>query len=319
MILAPASGSPSDAVLSSPQTPSPSSAGGGSFSWAVGVYAAPRAERTLFQTVSSLRAAGWEPTIQAEPGTVVPPASRAVFNPKRLGVVHNFRALASRLLLENPDANFFLTVQDDALFHPDSRVFIESAPWPAANAAFVSLYCSRAHPFNPDKTTRIPGINEVTAPYVWGDLAMVWPRAVLEEYVGSKLLTGWRGTPGDLQNLARRRAHASADMSPYLRELIRTGAPISLRNGRGLTNPHPRGSDVAAGMFARQTGRTMWVVDPSPVRHIAVHSTIPGHGDNTGRRNCFRCADHSLPLREQVFPACQAANSVHTATTEEGV
>ena len=311
MTFAPASGVPSDAVISSLQTPSPSSAGGGSFSWAVGVYAAPRTERTLFQTVSSLRATGWEPTIQAEPGTVVPPASRTVFNAKRLGVVHNFRALAIRLLAENPDANFILTVQDDAIFHPDSRIFIESSPWPA-NAAFVSLYCSRAHSFNSDKTIRNPGINEVTAPYVWGDLAMVWPRAVLEEYVKSNLLRNWGGTPGDLQNLARRRARIGANLSPYLRELIRTGAPVSIRNGRGLTNPHPRGSDVAAGMFARQTGRTMWVVDPSPVRHIAVHSAIPGHSDNTGNRNALRPADFTRPLHEQVFPACQAGNLTHT-------
>ena len=311
MNLVPASGSPSAEVFSSTRSPSPSTAGGGSYFWAVGVYAAPRKERTLFQTVASMRAAGWEPTIQAEPGTIVPPASRTVLNPKRLGVVHNFRTLALRLLKENPEATFLLTAQDDALLHPDSRSFIESSPWPA-NAAFVSLYCSRAHSLNPDKTVRKPGINEVTAPYVWGDLALVWPRAVLEEYVASALLKNWKGTPGDLANLSRRQHHRAEGMNPYLRSLVRSGAPVSLRRGGGLTNPFPRGSDVAHGMFAHQTGRTMWVVDPSPVRHIAVHSTIPGHLDNTGNRNALRPADFSRPLREQVFPACQDGNSGHT-------
>lgn len=312
MNLASASGSPSAEVFSSTRSPSPSTAGGGSYLWAVGVYAAPRKERTLFQTVASLRAAGWEPTIQAEPGTVVPPASRAVFNPKRLGVVHNLRALALRLLDENPEANVFLTVQDDALFHPDSRTFIETALWPSEDAAFVSLYCSRAHSLAPDKTELPPGIRQVASPYVWGDLAMVWPRVVLEEYATSPLLTNWKGTPGDLRNLARRQARLSRDMNPYLRNLVLSGAPVSLRRGGVLTSPFPRGSDVAAGMFAHQTGRSMWVVDPSPVRHIAVHSTIPGHLDNTGNRNALRPADFSRPLHEQVFPACQDGNSGHT-------
>jgi hypothetical protein len=313
---APANGIENDGLPSPAADPSRTSVGGGSFLWAVGVYAAPRKERTLFQTVASLRAAGWEPTIQAEPGTVVPPAVRAVFNPTRKGVVHNFRALASRLLDENPAANAFLTVQDDALFHPDSRTFIESAPWPAEDAAFVSLYCSRAHSLAADKTELPPGIRQVKAPDVWGDLAMVWPRRVLEEYVASPLLKNWRGTPGDLQNLARRRASLSKGLNPYLRNLVLSGAPVSLRNSPGLTDPYPRGSDVAAGMFAHQTGRSMWVVDPSPVRHIAVQSTIPGHLDNTGNRNALRPADFSRPLREQVFPACQAANNVHTPPIE---
>ncbi|MCR9201202.1 MAG: hypothetical protein NXI04_21385 [Planctomycetaceae bacterium] len=45
----------------------------------------------------------------------------------------------------------------------------------------------------------------------------------------------------------------------------------------------------------------MYFVDPSPVSHVAVHSTI-GHGGNKGRRNCYRCADHDSPLADQVPP-----------------
>ena len=43
----------------------------------------------------------------------------------------------------------------------------------------------------------------------------------------------------------------------------------------------------------------MFFVDPSPVQHIAEMSTI-SHGDNTGRRNCLRCAPWDKPLTEQV-------------------
>jgi hypothetical protein len=45
--------------------------------------------------------------------------------------------------------------------------------------------------------------------------------------------------------------------------------------------------------------REMWFVDPSPVSHVARHSAI-GHGGNLGRRNCYRCADHAIPLADQV-------------------
>lgn len=279
--------------------------GGGSFRWAVGVYAAPRKEATLARVIASLQAAGWTPTIQAEPNTFAPKGVRTVFNPARKGVVHNFRALALRLLEENPDADTLMTCQDDAEFHPDSKTFAESILWPAEDTAFVSLYCSRAHSMERHELLP-PGVRKLSAPYLWGDLALIWPRAVLEAYVRSPLLVNWRGTPGDLRNLGRRITRAAEGLNPYLRGLLLSGEHLCLRSASGLANPYPRGSDVAAGMFARAEGMSMWVVDPSPVRHIAFYSTIAGHGDNTGNRNCARPADHRRPLLEQVFPACQS-------------
>lgn len=60
-------------------------------------------------------------------------------------------------------------------------------------------------------------------------------------------------------------------------------------------------SDFAIGKMAKQAGRKMFFVVPSPVRHVAKVSAV-GHGGNTGARNCFPCADHGKPLAKQVWP-----------------
>lgn len=64
---------------------------GGSFSWAVGINAAPRPEPVLDDCVKSLKECGWEPLVQAEPGTRIPQGVKHVINQKRLGNFHNFR------------------------------------------------------------------------------------------------------------------------------------------------------------------------------------------------------------------------------------
>jgi hypothetical protein len=58
--------------------------------------------------------------------------------------------------------------------------------------------------------------------------------------------------------------------------------------------------DTAIGKAVNRLGLSMYFVDPSPVHHVAKHSTI-SHGDNSGRRNCYRCADFEKPLWDQVY------------------
>jgi len=77
-----------------------------------------------------------------------------------------------------------------------------------------------------------------------------------------------------------------------------------LKNRRD--NPHTINNvDSAIGKMMKEMQLDMYCIDPSPVTHIATHSAI-AHGTNTGKRNCFRCADHSKPLVEQVFPTNKA-------------
>jgi hypothetical protein len=105
----------------------------------------------------------------------------------------------------------------------------------------------------------------------------VWRREVLSSVIDHRIAKAWAGArpkSGNKAVIQRRR-----------------------------DNPHTiANSDTAIGKICNAMGIGMWFVDPSPVSHIARYSTI-SHGDNTGRRNAYRIADHSLPLSYQVFGA----------------
>ncbi|MEX0642053.1 MAG: hypothetical protein WD468_05100 [Pirellulales bacterium] len=244
--------------------------------WFVAVTTAPRKSCTLLQCIKSLRAAGWEPTVFAEPGSTTSDAE-TIWNATKLGVWHNWLTSA-KYALEKTDAEVILTVQDDSRFHPDSRVYTESILWPAENTGFISLYTPKHYSIEPrNKTSLRPvGVNRVVTRSLWGACALVWPRQVLEAVVHSKTATEWVGVKprnGSAAVLQRRRENPSL-----------------------IAN-----SDTAIGRIVNRMERSMWFVDPSPVRHIAKHSTI-SHGGNDGRRNCYRCADHAVPLAELAPP-----------------
>lgn len=235
--------------------------------WFVAITAAPRKEPTLIQCVNSLRGCGWEPTIFAEPGS---PATNAetITNPQRLGVWQNWLSSAF-YAINNTSAKFVLTVQDDSLFHPETRAFTESILWPSPKAGFVSLYTAKHYSEN-----RKPGVNRVNTRSLWGACALVWHREVLARVIRHETATTWLGVPPRSNR----------------REVMqrRKDDPSTIAN-----------SDTAIGTILNQMGLEMYFVDPSPVTHIARHSTI-NHGGNNGRRNCSRCADHALSLFDQV-------------------
>lgn len=240
--------------------------------WYVAVTTAPRKDCTLLKSIESIRQAGWEPTIFAEPGSTASDCE-TIWNPERKGVWHNWLASA-RYALEHSKAELILTVQDDSDFHPDSRAFTESILWPDHNAGFVSLYTPKHYSLHVGSKMRPVGVNRIATSSLWGACALVWHRDVLNRVVNHDIAKKWLG--------ARPR---SGNHSVIKR---RRDEPWTIAN-----------SDTAIGRIINKLGRSMWFVDPSPVSHIAVYSTI-SHGGNTGRRNCFRCSDHSIPLAEQV-------------------
>lgn len=238
--------------------------------WTVMVTTAPRRDCTLKESIASIRQAGWEPRVFAEPGST-PTDAWTFENPERKGVWHNWRDSAS-WCLRNTDSQFILTVQDDSFFHPDSRTFAESILWPAKNAAFVSLYTPKHYSINGAKEFRRAGVNRIKTRSLWGACALIWDRRVLEAVVYHKISRGWIGAA---RNNKQRREFAK-------RPKWKTA-----------------NSDTAIGKVCNDLKRPMFFVDPSPVSHIAVHSSI-GHGGNQGRRNCYRCADLGIPLADQV-------------------
>lgn len=239
--------------------------------WSVVVTTAPRENCTLNECVESLRICGWEPVIFAEPGSSETDA-KVIINEQRLGVWHNWMK-SCRWAIENTSAPIVMTVQDDSLFHPQSKMFIEPTLWPCKHVGFVSLYTPKHYSIIKNRV-RNCGINRIRTRSLWGACALVWPREILSQVISHPIAKNWSG--------ARPRSGN--------RDVIR----------RRLMNPHTiANSDTAIGKILNSMRRTMWFVDPSPVQHIARYSTI-SHGDNSGRRNAWRIADHNLPLAQQV-------------------
>lgn len=250
--------------------------------WFVAVTTAPRKSPTLQTCLDSLVINGWRPHIFAEPGNYSFLGQEfhenIHFNEEKRGVWWNW-IVSARYALENSDADIIMTVQDDSLFHPDSKEFAEKLLWPSPDVGFVSLYTPKHYSIKNhlrSKPYRPLGLNKIVTKALWGACAMIWPRPVLEQVLEHELIEGWLGAP-----LKTKSAWAE-------RQKKRREEPWTIQN-----------SDTALGKIMNRMGRSMWFVDPSPVQHIAKYSAI-NHGGNEGRRNCGRCAKFSESLVDQV-------------------
>lgn len=235
--------------------------------WFVAITTAPRKDPTLYECVGSIRKAGWEPVVFAEPGS--PPTNcETVANPERLGVWHNWMA-AMKLGLQT-DAQYILTFQDDVVIHPDSRQIAEHAI--ADCSGFLSLYTMRKY-----GRMRGNGIVRIHTKSLWGACALIFPRNVAERVVAHEIAQNWLGaTP-------------------------KTKATRHQTYENRRRNPHRIGnSDTAIGKVMNALKLPMEFVNPSAAIHIARYSAM-GHGGNSGNRNCDPCADFEKPLWEQVY------------------
>lgn len=239
--------------------------------WFVAVTTAPRQNCTLAKCIRSLRRAGWEPTVFAEPGATKTDC-QTIDNESRLGCWHNWLSSA-RWALANTDANLIMTVQDDSLFHPDSKTFAESILWPDKNVGYLSLYTPKHYSA---EVGHAAGVFQIRTGSMWGACALIFPREVLAKLVAHPLAQSWLGVG------PRKKAHTASVMK------ARRDNPHLIAN-----------SDTAIGGIINRIGLSMYYVSPSPVSHIATHSTL-NHGGNAEKRNCFTCADHHKPLAEQV-------------------
>lgn len=247
--------------------------------WAVVVTTSPRTEPTIEKTLTSLRNAGWEPTVFAEPESYKPEHFKYVNNSVRLGAWHNWLQ-SVRWALENTTSNHILSVQDDSLFHPDSRFVVEQLMYPTNKTGFISLYTASHYTTDRGGKNRPVGVNKIMTSSFWGACALVFPREALQQILNHPIVEGWTGiAPSSLSDKGKRELLERKKKEPYLIQNV----------------------DTAIGKIVNSLHLEMYVVDPSPVKHIAKFSSI-GHGNDTGKRNCSRCADHNLPLINQVFP-----------------
>jgi hypothetical protein len=240
----------------------------------VAVTTSPRRHCTLELCLASIDVCGWDPIVFAEPGSTLT-EYQTIENTSRLGVWHNWLN-SVRWCLEHTRTPRILTVQDDSLFHPDSKRFVDAMIWPS-NCGFVSLYTPKHYSIGKRGQIRPRGINRISTKSLWGACALLWERQILEQVVETPTCRYWQGAKpksGNAAVMERRKQNP---------ELIAN-------------------SDTAIGKAVNRLGLAMYFVDPSPVHHIAKYSTIL-HGDNSGRRNCYRCADFDRPLADQVYGA----------------
>ena len=243
--------------------------------WFVALTTAPRQDCTLRKCVESMFLAGFKPTIFAEPGSTIIPGCTTITNKEKKGIWYNWLH-SCQYALENSDADVIMTVQDDALFHPDSKVFTEGLLWPDEETGFVSLYTPKHYSLQARSKDefRPIGVNRIYTRSLWGACALVWPREVLQQVVDHEITKKWLGAPTRSKSLKIKQ--------------------------KRIDNPHlVQNSDTAIGKIMNKMNRKMFFVDPSPVEHIAQHSAV-NHGGNYGKRNCIRCAEWGTPLNLQI-------------------
>ena len=249
--------------------------------WFVAVTTAPRREPTLQVCLDSMLINGWRPYIFAEPGAYQlndEYKENLILHKEKKGIWWNW-VESCRYALENSNADIIMTVQDDSLFHPDSRSFAESFLWPCSSTGFVSLYTPKHYNQRQhlkSKPFRELGLNHIRTRALWGVCALIWPRKVLEIVMDHPMIESWRG--------ARLKTKSAWENKKLERE----------------RNPHTiQNSDTAIGGILNRLNRSMWFFDPSPVQHISKYSAT-NHGGNKGNRNCGRCAKYSIPLEDQI-------------------
>lgn len=263
------------------------------FRWCVGVTAAPRRDSQLEACLQSLVANGWSPIVFAEPRTDVSSAValglRIVMRDQQLGCWRNWLEMSRQLVAEFPDVDAIMTVQDDTVFHPEAKRFVEAhGLWPAdpERVGFFSFYTAKHYQYRYNvvredgtlvgnypfvkahdiverakkagwrKRRAIPvpvpaGPTRIHTGGFWGACALAFPPKSLDAITKSRIAREWKGANGN-----------------------QVGVKI-------------KNSDTAIGKVCRTLELSMWAWNPSLAQHVALHSTL-GHGGNSGRRAAHR-------------------------------
>lgn len=255
--------------------------------WSVAVTTAPRKDNILDQCLESLQDAGFthdEITVFAEPNSPPTPDHNRIDNEKRLGVWYNWKQAAHRCLAFQPD--LVMTVQDDAIFHPESKQFVESILWPDPLTGYISLYTPSHYQQYKDGRLRPFGVYAVNTGSVWGAMSLVFPPTTLANLLQHHRALSWCGS-----KIRRAPEESKHDY------LLRWEA---VRQRRLADTGLIQNSDTIIGIILRRyMKRRLMYISPSLVSHAAKHSSI-GHGGNGGKRNTKYLADHSLPLSHQI-------------------
>lgn len=258
------------------------------YKWAVGVTTAPRPEHyTLKRCIKSIQENGWEPIIFAEPESRLESFSCPIIQrPYRYGLWHNWLSMIRELLELHPDADVFLTVQDDSLFHPQARwiadnyfdidigVFSLYTSWYYGGLANVYHYDNlkdkdvefewtireykdKEHHTVVDRN-KPNGIHKTDFVSLWGACALMFSRKVIKQMLESPIIKRWTGIPREM------------DKDKWLQAIKEE--PWRIKN-----------SDTVIGDFMKANNIDFYIPMPSLVEHIALQSSADIH--HGGRHN----------------------------------
>lgn len=291
--------------------------------WAVGMTTAPRSKPTIFRCLASVHAAGFRPTIFAEPGSIVTGLDAPVIlRTERLGCWRNYVQTLRDLLRLNPTAEAIMIWQDDVVACRDLREFLEHDLWPSITTGVVSVYSPEEY-----ESGEAVGIDKRRR-MVLGVCAAIYPRAVAERLVSPEFASDWRGCHNPKGHVAEPHLKKAADawvadclarmklgVYHYRPSLVQhLDAPSSIGHG-GASQKRPRtgkyfrqstafvGEETSA--FDTWQDSNHWCrwtlpagiqryrqhADPLPQRPITV--VIPGYGCPDLTRECLAHLERS--------------------------
>lgn len=204
--------------------------------WSIGVTTAPRGEATLSRTLASLAAVGFsKPRIFAD-GPCDVPRGYAVTRRDKVGGWPNFWLTLTEMISRTPQADLYAIVQDDVVFCPGLRRYLERLGFPA-DAGFVS-------PFTPAVYNREPpGWNKIPCGYgMTAAQTVIFPREAAYRFLQDEFVVNHRRK-----------------------------APGPSRNFRGDGLHH---IDGVLGEFCQRTGLKNYFHSPSLAQHIGTVSAM---------------------------------------------
>lgn len=241
------------------------------FKWTVGIVTSPRPlGHYINRTLSSLLEAGWDdPHVFAEPDSPIPPELKGplTFRPHQYGDWTNWATAFYELLLSRPDTDYFLMSEDDALYKPHTKEYIEAAIPFLGEFASLSLYTPMAY----HKDSFSGFHNECHDWETWSTVSVVMSREKAISFFSNEMVQRHR-----FDNIL-------ADQD------VNYGCKVDPRNSI---------KDAVIGRWAYCSNLPIYYHTPSFVQHIGKNSTIASDLVEEKGQHC--CEDHAF-LEPYVF------------------
>jgi hypothetical protein len=201
--------------------------------WAVGITTAPRRQPTLEFCLDGVVRAGWDaPRLFLDGTSHVPPRYAhlpTTWREDGVGAWPAWYLALAELILQQPDADAYLLLQDDVVVHDRGplRGYLEQVLWPGDRPGLVSLFYA-----GPDTT---PGWHRDDGSWHWGAQGFVFPPGLTRSLLADAgVLQAWLTSsaalhipvPSVLHDWARRNGIDSWYATPSVAQHIGNASAI---------------------------------------------------------------------------------------------